>query len=495
MTLTNSALDEEYKKAVGTGKTTGDGGVSYEKPVVGASVQNTQQTGNTVKMPEGYNGSTTVYGKASGTAQDIIDKMNQNSKAWYGADKATQDALHSENEYLSSMLGQYGVNSIGYDSGSGKWTGTALDESSLLPPYRAATLPSATNQSGAINNYYSAAQRAQLAALKNAYDQNILSTDAAAAKIPGIYQAAQNSAAAQSAVSQRNFNEYAAASGLNSGAGGQAQLAQNTALQSSLNSLETEKANALRDVETQRLSIQTEYQNAIAEAIANNELQKAQALYEEAVRVDESIVSTALNQASENYRAWSSRYQTSSDYISNQQTASANEYQKALTNAQTLASFGDFSGYSALGYTDEQIQQMYRIWAAQNPALAAAIGSTGYGGYSYGGGGGYSGGYTTTPYTPKTETQNTGTGGGTQSAGNGSGLTGGMTPTRETDTGTGGAFQNTNAAAAQYREIESMAASIANTQGSARAREYIDEAYGQGLINQYTYLMLKTRYA
>lgn len=390
MTLTNTAaLDEEYKKATGTGKAARDSGLIYEKPVVGASVQSTPQAGSTVQMPEGFTGSTSVYGNTSNTAQSIIDKMNENSKSWYGADKTTQDALHAENDYLSSMLGQYGVNSIGYDSVSGKWTGTAMDESSVIPSYQAATLPSATNQSEAINNYYSAAQNAQLAALKSAYDQNIINTDAAAAKIPGIYQSAENSAAAQSAVSQKNFNEYAAASGLNSGAGGQATLAQNLALQGNLNQLETEKANALKDVETQRLSIQTEYQNAIAEAVANNELQKAEALYNEAVRVDESIVATALNQASENYKAWASQYQTASDYIANQQTANANDYQKALVNAQTLASFGDFSGYSALGYTDDQIQQMYKIWAAQNPTLAAAI-STPVS----------TGGYTYTPYTP-----------------------------------------------------------------------------------------------
>lgn len=334
------------------------------------------QTTPTVTMPEGYTGSTNVYGNTSSTAQSIVDKMNQNSIEWYNSTPERQAELHSENEYLSTLLGSYGVNNIGYNAETGTWTGTALDESTVLPSYQAATLPSATNQSEAINNYYTAAQEANLAALKSAYDQNIINTDAAAAKIPAIYQAAQNQAAAQGALTQKNFNEYAAASGLNSGTGGQAALAQGIATQSDINALETEKANALKDVETQRLSIQTEYQNAIAEAIANNELSKAEALYNEAVRVDESVVATALNQATENYKAWSSGYQTQSDYVSNLTTSDQYSYQQALANAQTLASYGDFSGYAALGYTDAQIQQMYAVWAAQNPTLAAALGYT-----------------------------------------------------------------------------------------------------------------------
>jgi len=61
-------------------------------------------------------------------------------------------------------------------------------------------------------------------------------------------------------------------------------------------------------VEKQRVALQAEYQKAIADAIANNEADRAAALYSEAKRVDESLVSTAVNQATENYRAWQAAY-------------------------------------------------------------------------------------------------------------------------------------------------------------------------------------------
>lgn len=469
---TADALNDRYRAA--TGELTASAGSTspvYEKPVVGASVQSagstaaTQGTNNTTgaNVPAGFTGSTTVYGNVGDTAQEIINKMNSNSMQWFDADEQTRNALHTENEYLASLLGQYGVGNVSYNSNTGTWTGAAADS------YTPSALPTATNQSDAINSYYSAAQQAALAALKNSYDQNMINLDASAAKIPGIYQSSMNSAAAQSALSQKSFDEYAAAAGLNSGTGGQARLAQSTALQSNLNALETEKANALADVETQRLSIQTEYQNAIAEAIANNEMDRAYALYQEAVRVDESIVTTAMNQASENYKAWTSRYQAASD----NQTQQDNDYQKALANAKTLAAYGDFSGYAALGYTEEQIAQMYAVWAAKNPKLAAVLGGTGTGSYSTGSGVSTGGGNGTTerPYT--------------------------MDRTNETDTGTGTPYTGKSTAEARqdYSTVRQDMADIAAAHGGARALEYLEAAYAKGYINQYTYLQLKTEYS
>lgn len=58
-----------------------------------------------------------------------------------------------------------------------------------------------------------------------------------------------------------------------------------------------------------------------------------------------------MAQADENYRHWS--------------TGNAKQ-QKA---AETLAKYGDFSGFLALGYTQEQVNQMQRVWGVQNPYL------------------------------------------------------------------------------------------------------------------------------
>ena len=145
------------------------------------------------------------------------------------------------------------------------------------------------------------------------------------------------------------MNEYFAASGLNSGASGQAQLAQNNVYQGNIGTLEKEKTTALNEVENQRTQLSTQYQNAIAEAISQNNLQKAQALYNEAVRVDESIVNTAMAQAQMNYQA------------------ALNSYNMKKDMADTLAGYGNFSGYGGLGYTPSQTQSMTD---AYNAALA-----------------------------------------------------------------------------------------------------------------------------
>lgn len=174
--------------------------------------------------------------------------------------------------------------------------------------YTAAQLPSATSQADYLNAMYDANEQRQRAALQAEYDANVHALDQQAAKVPGQYQVAANQAAAQAAVNQAAFNERAAAGGINSGAGSQAALAQNNALLSSIASIRKAQSDALTDVENQRTALQRQYQAAIAQAVANNEAERAQALYAEAQRVDESIVNTAINQASENYRAWQARY-------------------------------------------------------------------------------------------------------------------------------------------------------------------------------------------
>lgn len=174
--------------------------------------------------------------------------------------------------------------------------------------YTAAVLPSATSQADYINAMYDANEQKRKAALEAAYDANVATLDRQAATIAPQYQQAANAAAAQSAVAQAAFNERAAAAGMNTGAGSQAALAQNNALVSGVSAIRQAESEALAEVEAKRADLATQYQKAIADAVANNEADRALALYNEAVRVDESMVSTAANQATENYRAWQAKY-------------------------------------------------------------------------------------------------------------------------------------------------------------------------------------------
>lgn len=176
------------------------------------------------------------------------------------------------------------------------------------PTYTAAQLPTATSQAEYINAMYDANEQRRRAALEAEYAANVGALDRQAANIPAQYQNAANAAGAQAAINQAAFNERAAAAGLNTGAAGQAALAQNNALLAQMSTIRQNQAQALNDVESQRVSLSTQYQKAIADAIAANEADRAAALYNEAKRVDESLVNTAVNQAAENYRAWQAMY-------------------------------------------------------------------------------------------------------------------------------------------------------------------------------------------
>lgn len=153
------------------------------------------------------------------------------------------------------------------------------------------------SQSALIEELYKAQQQAALAELEAAYEQNMLDLDAAAQKIPAIYQDSRNRAARDAAVAGRNFNEYAAASGLSSGAGAQTRLAMDNQLISGLSEISAQEATAMAELENQRAKTKVAYQNAVASAIAEGDLAKAEALYKEAVRMDEMYLQQAYQNA------------------------------------------------------------------------------------------------------------------------------------------------------------------------------------------------------
>lgn len=215
--------------------------------------------------------------------------------------KAAQQAANMANTQTFPTVGE---DEEKKPTGSYSGGGSAV----VRPAYTAATLPAASSQEAYINAMYDANAQKQKAALEAQYAANVGALDRQAAKIPGQYDAAANQAAAQAAINRANFNEQAAATGLNTGSAGQAALAQNNALLGEISAIRRAQSEAQMDVEAQRASLMQQYQAAIKEAIANNEADRAAALYNEAKRVDESLVSTAVNQATENYRAWQAMY-------------------------------------------------------------------------------------------------------------------------------------------------------------------------------------------
>lgn len=301
---------------------------------------------------------------------------------WQAAQKAgNQGGMNEAHEQAELIRKKYGY-SGGADGSGFKIVGNNT------------VLPEAKDQSESINKIYDAQQKAKTDALKAAYDQNMADYDAQAAKIPQTYNEARRQVSTQADISRANLNEQLAGSGINVGAGSQLALSQQNSRNAAMGKVSSAEADALSDLEAQRQKVKTAYQNAVAQAISENDAARAKALYTEAQRVDNSIVNTAVKQ------------------LSVDTTLAENERSRLEQQAATLAKFGDFSGYAALGYSQDQIDAMQKVWGAQNPKLYyertgnyPASYTAAQSGRSRGGGGGGGGDDNTVPSARDPETK------------------------------------------------------------------------------------------
>ena len=173
------------------------------------------------------------------------------------------DYYEAQKEYLRQTGGLYG------SSGGGSGSGSSYEDY--------------------LRSMYGSALASQLENLKSAYEQNLSDLDASGKKTDAGYVEQKRQTTGDAAQSAANWREMANAYGLNSGAIGQANLAQSNQLQSNLNTLGTAQAAAQEEIERQRTLLGQQYQSAINEAKANNNYQLAQALYQEAVRAEEAL--------------------------------------------------------------------------------------------------------------------------------------------------------------------------------------------------------------
>ena len=228
--------------------------------------------------------------------------------------------------------------------------------------------PTANSQEELIRKMYESNLNSNKSQLESDYNQNISDLGAEESKLGQIYYEQQRQAQAESDRSRQAFQEYANARGLNSGTGGQAELAQSNQLSANLNALRQSEAEKRAEVERQRQLLGQQYQKAIQKAQADNDLNLAKALYEEAVRVDESINSAAQADADRALQIFNMLNNT------------------ALSAAGAYASkSGDLSLYEKLlaGDSTSELEDLYN--------KAQQIVSSG--GYYFGGGGGSGSGY------------------------------------------------------------------------------------------------------
>ena len=239
-----------------------------------------------------------------------------------------------------------------------------------------AAVESGWNSGGAVEDLseyleelYAAQRRQTLANLNNAYQQNVNAINRAGEGVDARYQNARNQAAGASELAARNFAEYAAASGLNSGAGGQAELARNVTLQNNLNDINSAEADVYADLELQLANAETEYNNAIAQAEASNDFALAESLYQEKVRVQQELVNQQMQQYQMDLQNRQLAFQQQQAEIANQQWQQQFDYGVEQDRKSALAAAGagllnqgvmpgaeqlEAMGLSAMDYLAEQ---------------------------------------------------------------------------------------------------------------------------------------------
>lgn len=209
-----------------------------------------------------------------------------------------------------------------------------------------------------LEELYAAQRRQTLANLDNAYQQNVNAINRAGEGVDARYQNARNQAAGASELAARNFAEYAAASGLNSGAGGQAELARNVALQNNLNDINSAEADVYADLELQLANAETEYNNAIAQAEASNDFALAESLYQEKIRVQQELVNQQMQQFEMDLQNRQLAFQQQQADIANQQWQQQFDYNSQQDAKSNLAAWGEISIQNGVMPSQEMLDAM-----------------------------------------------------------------------------------------------------------------------------------------
>ena len=253
---------------------------------------------------------------------------------------------------------------------------TPLQSSVTAQP--ADNLPAGVSDySAQIAQMYDAQMAAKQQSMEDAYNQNMTTMQRAREQIAPTYFNQGNDLATQYERTRRNNNMRADMNGLNTGAASQMDLAQQSNYLDAFGQIRTAQANAERQADQQIADLEVAYKSQVAQALADNDYQKATALLQEYQRRDN---------AAEEMR----RYNQQQD----------------LANAKLRAAYGDFGGYEAL-YGADTANAMREFFLQANPDYAYANGlmdvdkyykltgkypagytppSSGRGGYSRGGG-------------------------------------------------------------------------------------------------------------
>lgn len=243
---------------------------------------------------------------------------------------ATPERRQQINREAEAMRAKYGY-SLG--SAGNQFSAIELGED-ILPQVG---LPSLEANPEMINDLYNRLNEANLAQLMASYNNSRAESEYQMGKIPAMYQQQRNAVSADNEREKLAHREQAAASGLNAGNRSQANLAFANQLQNSLGQLNTAEANALSDATFALTQLYNNYQAQIAQAVAQNNYERAGALIEDYYKAKESAVNTALAQANLNLQVADFNRQTRQNAVTNQQNA----WQQQFALGSELAGYGN----------------------------------------------------------------------------------------------------------------------------------------------------------
>ena len=198
--------------------------------------------------------------------------------------------------------------------------------------------------SAQIQQMYDAQMAAKAQSLEDAYNQNLEAMQYAKGQIDPQFIAQGNDLATQYERTRRNNNLRADMNGLNTGAASQMDLAQQSNYLNSFGQIRAAQAKAQTEADRQIANLEVSYKSAVAQALADNDYQKAAALMQEYQRRDA---------AAEEMRRYNQ--------------------QQALADAKLRAAYGDFGGYESI-YGSDVSKTMRDFWVQSNPNYAYANG-------------------------------------------------------------------------------------------------------------------------
>ena len=242
------------------------------------------------------------------------------------------------------------------------------------------------NEKDYINQMYDATLEKEKAGLQAAQNQANAQLDQQKQQAQQQTDANLTRTYVEAEKARKNYDEVQNAYGLTSGAVAQARLAQDNQLQSDMTTLRAAQQNIDAGIERERSTLAQQYAAAIQQAQANNDLQRAQALYEQAQAEEERLRQQQANAAGltanlGDYSRLAELYGISAEELAgiqeaNKQKEEAEKLRQQQENAAKLmAGIGDYS----------RLAELYGLTAEE---LALLMEQTGAGGSSVGNGDG-----------------------------------------------------------------------------------------------------------